>query len=137
MLPSWLEELLRTQSNPTPERAVKHSVKHLDGGNVSRDVSRGGVRCDNVLRVACGHVRHAQPGNRNQTLNREAFSVFGAFAADNRNVKNAADELLHAAKDAGLGESEALRTMRSAYRAGRARPLAQRPPEPQCVCGWR
>jgi hypothetical protein len=84
---------------------------------------------DRALSRAVATVRHALEGARNQTLNREAYSLgrlVGAGVVDRAVVEAA---LSAAATDAGLERLEVQRTMRSGLDAGVQRPY-ERPERP-------
>jgi hypothetical protein len=115
-LPSWLLEMLRT---PEPRRSPE---------------MREPIRIDDALsawaRVALNgeadRVRAAPNGSRNSTLNRAAFSlgqIVGAGVLDASTVEHV---LTDGALATGLGEREALLTIRSGLRAG-----LQHPREPR------
>ena len=115
-MPGWMLELLRT-----PQRQRSSQV-------------RDPIRIDDALsawaRVALNgeadRVRAAPNGSRNSTLNRAAFSlgqIVGIGALDASTVEQV---LANGALTAGLGEREALLTIRSGLRAGLEHPRAPR-----------
>ena len=115
-LPNWLLGMLRT-----PERRRSPEIREP-------------IRIDDALsawaRVALNgeadRVRAAPNGSRNSTLNRAAFSlgqIVGAGVLDASTVEHV---LTHGAIATGLGEREALLTIRSGLRAG-----LQHPREPR------
>lgn len=91
-LPGWVRRLLA----PTPPRVVTSRPPTGDPG--SRD--------DGLIRA----VAAAQPGTRNEVLNWAAHKAF------TRGSAHLADDLLAAAMAAGLPETEARNTIRSAAR---------------------
>lgn len=65
-------------------------------------------------------VHGAQEGNRNNTLNRQAFLAGKDIAIGRVNEDEVTRALLESAVTIGLGEAEALATIRSGLNAGRA-----------------
>lgn len=118
-MPEWLEHLVdpprrehRTTTEPIPmSAALNNWATAALNGEVAR-------------------VRHAPEGCRNHTLNRAAFSlgqIAGAGIIDTTEIES---HLHHAALGAGLGEREALLTIRSGIAAGLARPRGPAEPSP-------
>lgn len=70
------------------------------------------------LQGAAGRVATAAEGNRNQTLNWAAHAVAEDVAAGDLSAHEVIAELTHAAMRAGLGEGEAIATIRSGLGAG-------------------
>ncbi|MGV8841756.1 MAG: DUF3987 domain-containing protein [Pseudomonas sp.] len=75
-----------------------------------------------ALHDACTTVGDAVDGERNATLNREAFGIGQLVAGGAIPEALARDQLHEAAEFAGLGRSEALATIRSAFKAGAKEP---------------
>lgn len=77
-----------------------------------------------ALRSALDNVQSAPEGERNNTLNKEAFSIAGFAANPDAGISKqwVHDHFEQAAKAAGLGDSETLKTLRSAIEAGYAEP---------------
>ncbi|AYC32312.1 hypothetical protein D3880_07945 [Pseudomonas cavernae] len=82
-----------------------------------------------ALESACDAVARAKDGTRNDTLNREAFGIAQLVAGGELPEASARDGLLAAAQFAGLGQSEVLRTLESAFDAGTNYPRTV--PEPK------
>ncbi len=115
-LPSWLRGLLQA-----PERRRSSEI---------RDPIRIDAALSAWARVAlageANRVRAALSGSRNSTLNRAAFSlgqIVGIGALDASTVEQV---LADGAVSAGLGEREALLTIRSGLRAGLDHPRGPR-----------
>jgi hypothetical protein len=112
--PEWLRPLPRKvfptggPARPAPER----------GG------SRYGLA---ALRAELADVRAAPVGDRNNRLNRAAFSLGMLAAGGELDRVLVEEELLAAAADVGLGETEAAASVRSGLNAG-AREPRRRPP---------
>jgi hypothetical protein len=67
-------------------------------------------------------VRAAATGSRNQTLNAAAYSLGQIVGGGHLEESRVVDELLAAARMAGLGESEARKTIASGVQAGKREP---------------
>ncbi len=75
-----------------------------------------------ALRGELERLRHAPDGTRNHTLNRAAFALGQIAGAGIIETTDVESHLHHAALGIGLGEREALLTIRSGITAGLARP---------------
>ena len=75
-----------------------------------------------ALEQECAKVASAVEGRRNSTLNTAAFKVGQLVAGENLSRADAEGRLLLAAASAGLGNSEAVRTIRSGLDAGTREP---------------
>lgn len=73
---------------------------------------------ESVLCGACDRVRQATDGTRNDTLNREAFSLGRRFGPGKLDSERVHRELLEAARACGLPELEAERTIASGLEGG-------------------
>ncbi len=110
-MPAWLDRLV----DPSRvERATSTEPIHLSAAldHWAAAAMRGEIE----------RVRHAPEGSRNHTLNRAAFAlgqIAGAGILDTTDVES---QLHHAAIASGLGEREALLTIRSGVTAGLTRP---------------
>lgn len=104
--PTWLVELLTRR----PETTSAPS---------SRPTSAYGR---NALLAECGRVAVAPSGERNDTLNRAAFSLGQLVAGGVLDVDDVIDSLLVAAERCGLEMQEARNTIASGLRSGAARP---------------
>jgi len=109
-LPAWIAGLL-TERPPA-------------GSNlpVPRGGTRGTAYAMAALRDEARLVAAAQPGTRNDTLNRAAFSLGQLVAAGLLPQMAVASALADAAERAGLPADEARRTIRSGLAAGARRP---------------
>lgn len=110
-LPEWLHRLVEPPRIDRP--AAREPIP------ISEALDRWAAA---ALRGEIERVRVAPEGARNHTLNRSAFAlgqIVGAGALDPDAVRS---HLLHAAASAGLGEREAVLTIRSGMHAGMARP---------------
>lgn len=86
---------------------------------------------DAALRRAVTNVRGAAEGERNRTLNREAYSLAGLVAAGELSELEVRDHLMSAALAAGLPQGEAAKTVDSGFAAGLAKPRAVPPRSPK------
>ncbi|MBE2320384.1 bifunctional DNA primase/polymerase [Solirubrobacter sp. CPCC 204708] len=118
-LPPWLAELLAGSAPDEPARAVLPPA-----------IARSGDRRARYLQAAldgeCAAVARAPTGTRNATLNRAAFRLGQLVGAGLGEPSLIADALGTAARQSGLGPTEADATIASGLAAGRAhpRPLA-------------
>jgi len=90
----------------------------------------GPIRAGNLSSYAraaltneCAKVAEAEDGDRNNQLNRSAYSLFGLVASGVLDYEDVRDNLINAAETAGLTSAETIKTLTSACRAGMARPL--------------
>lgn len=81
-----------------------------------------------ALKRACSAVASTIEGSRNDTLNREAFGVAQLVSGGEIPEALARQSLLTAAQSAGLGHTEAARTLRSAFSAGSSHPRTSASP---------
>lgn len=93
-------------------------------GTTPRPVPRrGGSRYGlTALHQETGDLRRAQPGSRNNRLNRAAFCLGMLVAGGELDAALVEDELLAAALAVGLTEGEATASIHSGLRAGAAEP---------------
>ncbi|HET9081677.1 MAG TPA: bifunctional DNA primase/polymerase [Trebonia sp.] len=112
-LPSWLARLIRDSREPT---AV------LPQGFPADDPVEGRAYAMAALRAETQRVASAQPGTRNDTLNRAAFSLGQLVAAGLLPPIPVFTGLISAARHAGLPEEEAFRTVRSGMAGGARKP---------------
>lgn len=113
MPPAWaarLEELAR------PKRSVPRPQPPRPPAGPAASYA------DAALRRAVEAVRAAHEGERNMTLNREAYSLAGLVAAGELVEGTVRDELMAAAAAAGLPQVEAGKTVDSGFAAGLTRP---------------
>jgi len=105
-LPDWLLELVRKQEPPTRPMRPAPNAEH--GAAWARAAAVGEL----------DELRHAAPGIRNSTLNRVSFKlgqIIGAGLLDQSEIEQS---LVDAGLAVGLGEREAVRTVRSGLSAG-------------------
>jgi hypothetical protein len=110
-MPRWLERLV---DPPTVERATRSEPLP-----VSETLDRWATA---ALRGEVDRVRGAPEGSRNHTLNRAAFALGQIAGAGVLDADDVESHLRDAASYAGLGEREALLTIRSGLSAGLTRP---------------
>jgi hypothetical protein len=106
--PDWLLDELTPPPARTPAWALATDLSSPDRG------SRYGSA---ALRHAANRVARAPVGNRNNTLNTEAFGVARLVAAGVLNAQDVADTLAAAAVASGLAPREVEATLRSALAA--------------------
>lgn len=106
----WIEHI-----RPAPEPVKEPSKVYLNGSGNDPYI-RGAV--DGALRA----IRSAGKGNRNDTLNSEAFGIFGLVKGGHVPDSIRAD-IEQAALDAGLVKSEIKATLNSAWRSAKPRGL--------------
>ena len=82
----------------------------------------GSRYANTALNAECGEVALASEGQRNDTLNRAAFSLGTLIGAGEITREAVIDRLLQAARLAGLGEAEAEATISSGLVKGIAHP---------------
>ena len=116
-LPIWLAELLAPFTATSTPRIP---LPPLNGTDRRRRYF------DAALRAELDDITAAQPGTRNDTLNRAAFRLAQLAAAGHAPLDELHDRLLEAALDAGLDELEALATITSALTAGQQHPRPTR-----------
>jgi hypothetical protein len=107
--PAWLVAVCQK-----PTRAPQWPVERNPGASVGDRTSPAHRR----LQGAAGRVATAAEGQRNDTLNWAAHAVAESVAAGELPAMQAIHELANAAARAGLGETEALATIRSGLAAG-------------------
>jgi len=107
-LPAWLQ---RPSRPPRPARQVS-----LPAGSASERYVAA------VLRREADAVASAAEGQRSDQLNRSAFALGTLVGGGALTLDAVTTALLDAALDAGLGYTEASRTIASGLRAGMARP---------------
>lgn len=105
-----------------------------DRAPVTYLATAGTAYAQRALEAECERVAGAQPGERNHTLNRAAFSL-GQLVAGGALAE---DEVVHAltlaARQVGLADSETTATLRSGLRGGSEQPRGV--PEKPDVDGW-
>ncbi len=106
--PDWLLDELTPPPARTPAWALATDLSSPERG------SRYGSA---ALRHAANRVARAPVGNRNSTLNNEAFGVARLVAAGVLNAQDVADTLAAAAVASGLAPREVEATLRSALAA--------------------
>lgn len=104
--PGWLSDLLDRRS-PPPRLAL-----------AAPKSPAGGAYALAALERACGRLAAAPVGARNHTLNAEAHGLGRLVGARHLTASQAGDALLAVALRIGLGEQEAVATVRSGVAAG-------------------
>ena len=115
-LPDWITQLLLAPiaaSAPTPARLP------------TRGGDRGRRSLAAAIRGELAGMTSAQPGTRNDTLNRAAFRLAQLAVDDASALQQLEHRLLAAALAAGLAESEARATIASGLTAGQQHPRRQ------------
>ena len=108
--PAWLlRELAPAPTVPAPHRRG----------------SFAGTQAQWRLMGALNRVQRADPGERNTTLNREAFRLGRLVAAGIADPTSSVTALYRAARFAGLDDAECKATIRSGFEAGLKYPLAR------------
>jgi hypothetical protein len=108
------------------ERLTARPSAHTEAQRSSIPTHGSGAWARSALAGEADSVRTAPEGTRNQALNRAAFclgQIVGAGALEPGAVEAA---LLQSALNAGLGEREALQTLKSGLTAGIAHPRGAR-----------
>lgn len=123
--PAWLVALA-IEGKPRAKRPASASASARAKRPASVSVSAGKrapastARYVNAaLERACESIRSAPEGTRNDTLNREVYSVSGLVGLDREHAQR---ELEAAAHDAGLQPDEIAKTLSSAMTAGALAP---------------
>lgn len=115
-LPPWLVRLLTAAESPARERATLPPIVAAGTGERARRYVQAALDAELTT------VTTAPVGTRNTTLNRAAFRL-GQLAGAGLTARDAlTDALLHAARSAGLGETEARPTIASGLGAGERHP---------------
>lgn len=117
-LPSWLAQLIEDAGQSPPESGRRGPAPRVPAGD--RVEGRGYAIA--ALRAETERVASAQPGTRNDTLNRAAFSLGQLVAAGLLPPVPVITGLISAARHAGLSEREASRTVRSGMAGGARKP---------------
>lgn len=119
-MPDWLTERLTERSTlPTVEPT-----------NADRGVHTLAPYARAAVAREAADMAASQVGHRNHRLNAAAFSLGQLVGAGLISQDTVAEQLLNAARVAGLSEREALRTIDSGLRAGRAQPRTLTPAAP-------
>jgi Bifunctional DNA primase/polymerase, N-terminal len=115
--PPWLLELVAPPAAAAPEPGASAPAGPVATGEPAR---RFGAA---VLAGRCNAVKAAQEGGRNYAVLRAATTCGGYIATGAIDEKEAAAALITAAREVGLAEPEARRTIESGFKRGRAKPL--------------
>jgi hypothetical protein len=117
--PRWVIDLL--------DRRPPNWRLQQTGADVHQPPKHGWSYATVALRDECAQVANSQHGTRNATLNIAAFKVATLIASNLLDPDDAARQLLLAAARCGLRETEARRTVASAFQAGFASPRQSLP----------
>lgn len=113
-LPQWVIDAINEppkKKTTTSTTATTAAIEIADGLNKAY--------LSKALQNGCANVANAPEGQRNETLNKEAYSLARLSELTDSDIWNA---LLPAAMQAGLAESESSATIKSGITAGRAKP---------------
>jgi putative DNA primase/helicase len=135
-MPVWLLELLISGrgKGATPSLSPSEPQPVIDSSS-SHTGNRLSMYAAAALKSACDRIRSAGEGKRNDTLNREAFSL-GAFIRDNHIDRATVEmELRGAALGAGLVEREIEKTLSSAIDGALSRSRRTIEPRPSTPLG--
>jgi hypothetical protein len=117
------------------KKKEKTTAKTNGGGNKTNGQMRSIAWAQTALENECNAVANAQPGARNDQLNRSAFNLFQLVAGGHLNEQEVRERLFAAAEACGLVEDDGAHsvgaTIDSAAQAGRAQPRLQPPPQQQ------
>lgn len=111
--PDWLLHFLKRTSPAASQKPTS------PGNYTTNSGSHYGLK---ALDDECAKIRSANPGTRNDTLNRAAFAVFQLAAGGELDQGHAEDALLAAALSAGLSEKEVRSTLKSALSKAAVQP---------------
>lgn len=111
---AWLARMTKDKA-ATMDKAVTGPDLMIGGGNHGE--SRYGRA---AVEAELANVRNAPEGERNATLNKAAFSLGQLYGGGK--IKDVCDELVGAAREAGLPEHEAKRTAQSGWTTGQTQP---------------
>jgi hypothetical protein len=111
LAPEWLLQQLA----PPPMRPIPTSPAVMPGS-----------RARQTLAHAVNSVSEAQPGQRNSTLNRQAFTIGGLVGARMIDERLAVTALYRAGRCSGLDDAECRATIRSGFEAGLKHPMDAR-----------
>ncbi len=109
--PDWLLALAIKEERPSHLQVVSSSYSSIDSPYAMSAVAS-----------ELAKVRNAREGQRNDTLNRAAFSLGQLVGGNLLDGATTANNLLNAALVAGLGEHESEKTIRSGMAAGIDKP---------------
>jgi hypothetical protein len=115
-MPDWMVEAL-TKPAPKPEAAERAA----DAPTIP-PFTDGTAYGERALHLEVERLREAQPGERNDALNRAAFSLAQLIAGGELLEEPAVAALTEAAADLGLEDRETEATLESAMAAGFAEP---------------
>ena len=121
-IPDWLLRLIqpaKTAAQVDPDDEWASLLAQLDAPDIQGDGSRWATA---ALENELDRVRSAVEGQRNDSLNRAAFSLGQIVAAGHLSESVVVDELGRAALVCGLTVEEAEQTIRSGLRAGSQNP---------------
>jgi hypothetical protein len=110
---SWPDWLLEQRLNSLNSLA-SHSEKYVPPPAAGTGADR---YAEAAFRSAVDNVSRAREGNRNATLNSEAYGLARLVSADLLNGRVVADALAAAGVSAGLSQREITLTLQSAFRA--------------------
>ncbi|WP_251060569.1 bifunctional DNA primase/polymerase [Streptomyces sp. ISL-100] len=109
-LPRWLLDLAAPRPVALPRPVMPRAVRDATGYGAA------------ALRAELQNVLDAQPGTRNDTLHRAAFSLGTLAGAGRLDPRHAVEALLAAGQGLGLTAAEVQATVTSGLRAGTSNP---------------
>jgi putative DNA primase/helicase len=112
--PQWLLDKFKEAENSVSPKEAKTPANPKNGNTTAYGKA--------ALQDACEKIRNAREYTRNQTLNDEALCIAQLVAGGEVNRIEAKKALGNAALKAGLGQSEIISTLNSAFRAGEQNP---------------
>lgn len=128
-LPVWLYRLMTASLDPSLEVAEEPARETAPAPPVaSLEEARQRKYGESAVAKACEAIRSAGPGTRNETLNKEAFSLAQLVAGGALDSGSARRALEGAARAAGLPVGEIRKTLASAWQAGKKKPREVPPP---------
>jgi AAA domain/Bifunctional DNA primase/polymerase, N-terminal len=128
-LPQWLAGMLIKPDTPKPSgEQMQAKPVSAEPSSSANHEARAKARASAALIAEIGSVRAASAGERNDTLNKAAFSL-GQLHADLPADQTKA-QLRDAALSAGLEEAEIAKTIESAWNSGAANPRGPMPERP-------
>jgi predicted transcriptional regulator len=110
--PEWLIALLTQEPEEKP----------IPAPSIPIEASKGTRYAEAALTNACALVAGSRPGNRNHTLNAQAYGIGQLVASGSLASHDAESRLIDAATSAGLPNREALATIKSGLKAGEKTP---------------
>ncbi|MCK4592917.1 bifunctional DNA primase/polymerase [bacterium] len=115
---SWVREV---EPAPLPEELRSRLTRRKDSCRAASGV-KGRKYYEKALDEEVERVRCSLEGDRNESLNKAAFSIGQVLSSGYIKEDDAFDRLLEAARDVGLSQREAFSTIESGLRKGKKEP---------------